>query len=555
MRIEPRILWRGLLAAALSTVLGSAYAAGHIYVPFTLANSAETLASSLWLADTDNLGNPPFQLSNQPLDGEFNSTGTNVAILDDWTYNITTHLATKVTPQLVVYGVAGKLYKANLRTIGPVQQFSSASYGELCTLTSLDERPYAATKAYVEALVEPVGSSNTCASGVGIQTWLIPANANDTVAPIVEPTNWRVLGAFTDPTDDSFVRWIVWTGNAVAAYKANFTISSTLLVGPPTGVAPTLISRVNGDAYIVSSNDNGTTHTDTFYHVSMTGSGAVATYSYADTSPCDFAGNTNVLTTAMPDPTNGILLYAEPSNTGYGVYSVPLGGGTPTPIYADASGSKCGNIAGDATSTGYVGVNESNNSTGSENALGVNETGPVTQTPVLLAGGSPMVSAAVRYTANGHFWVTVEDFSTHPVNLNVLVIDGNGTVQQNYANSRISDSLWNGFSVPGYTPGLERAMVYLFSPTGGIGSCLGGSFSAVDPVAFGNTPITGLPADTCNVLVAGWTPAGIGSVIEPAGASPIEADPASGKVYLLLGPDTTGGLFLNPETLQGYPFY
>ncbi|HEV2332369.1 MAG TPA: hypothetical protein VGV16_04335, partial [Gammaproteobacteria bacterium] len=73
--------------------------------------------------------------------------------------------------------------------------------------------------------------------------------------------------------------------------------------------------------------------------------------------------------------------------------------------------------------------------------------------------------------------------------------------------------------------------------------------------AFGNTPITGLPADTCNVLVAGWTPAGIGSVIEPAGASPIEADPASGKVYLLLGPDTTGGLFLNPETLQGYPFY
>lgn len=555
MRIESRTLWRGLLAAALSTVLGSATAANHpIYIPFTLENNAGTQAQNLWLADTANLGNPPFQLTNQVLDGPFNGSAGNIAILDDWTLNAATHLATNVQPQLVVYGVGGHLYKANLKTIAPVQQFSSGSYAELCNLIPLDQRPFAAAKAYVQALVEPVGSADTCASGTGMQTWLIPANADGTVAPTIEPQNWAVLGAFTDPTNDSFVRWIVWTGNAVAAYKANFSSSTTLLVGPPAGIAPTLIGRVDGNAYLLSGSDNGTIHTDSLYHVSMTASGLAATYSYADGSPCSTGiTTTGVITSSLPDTANGILLYTEPSSAGYGVYSVPLAGGAPTQIYADGTGSECGAIGGDSVSAGYVGVDEANVPSGFQHVLGINETGPVTQTPVFLAGGVNQF-AFLRYAIDGHFWITIQDQSMSPPALSVMVADGNGNVLATYNNARIGDDIWSGYSVPGRAPVIQRDLVYLFSPTGG-GGCHGGTLTAVDPAAFTTTSISGLPADACSVLAFGWLPASVGFVQEPAGSSPVEVDPVGGKMYTLLGPDPSGGLFLNVANIYGYPFF
>ncbi|HEV2111284.1 MAG TPA: hypothetical protein VGT99_08015, partial [Gammaproteobacteria bacterium] len=278
MRITSKNLWRGLGAAALLSAAGGAQAAGHFYVPFSLVLNTGG-SQGMWLADTDHLGNPPFELTNQVLDG----TGV---VLDDWTLNPATHLATNVQPQLVVYGVAGHLYKANLHSISPVQQFSSGSYAQLCSLTPLDERPYAAARAFVQAVVEPTGSTNTCASGVGTQTWLIPANADSSVAPTIEPANWTVLGAFTDPTDSAFVRWIVWTGNEVDAYKANFGVHSTLLVGPSAGPAPALIGRVDGNALLLAPSDSGGVHTDALYPVSMAGSGLIASYSYADGAPC-----------------------------------------------------------------------------------------------------------------------------------------------------------------------------------------------------------------------------------------------------------------------------
>ncbi len=537
MRISPRPIFCGLLAAGfmLSTV---AQAAGHSYVPFSLVlNSGGS--QGMWLADTSNLGNPPFQLSNQVLDG----TGV---VLDDWTLNPITHFATNVTPQLVVYGQGGNLYKANLKTIGPVAQFSSGSYAQLCSLTALDERPYAAAKAYVQAIVEPVGSANTCASGIGTQTWLIPASADNTVAPIMEPTNWTVLGAFTDPTDESFVRWVVWTGNAVAAYKANFNTSTTLLVGPPTGTAPSVVARQDGTILLLSAADDGTNTSNGLYRVTMSGSGLVSSYNYADTSIC-------VGTSAggMLDSTAGLVTFALPSNSGYTVNSVSLASGAPAQTYADSSGNECGAIGGDSVSGTYVGINEIDMTTGFEHVIAINEAGPSTQTPVFLAGSST-VFAFVRYTINGNFWIDSQDLSGATPVFSELVAQGNGTPVQSYANARIGDDIWSGYDPSGKTPGVERDVIYLFSPNAT--PCTGGTLVAVDPVAFTSTSISGVPADACGALAYGWQPASVGYVKEGTGSRPVEIDPVGGKMYSLLGADPTG-LFENIAILPGYPFY
>ncbi len=538
-----RLVFAGLALLAAET----ASAANHFYVPFSLTLNTGG-SQGVWLADVDHLGNPPYQITNQLLDG--NGTNSNsVAILDDWTLDPVTHLATNVQPQLFVYGTGGHLYKVNLRTIQPVQQFTNGSYQELCSLNALDERPYAAAKAYVQAVVEPVGSPNACSSGIGTQTWLIPANADNTVAPTLEPTNWSVLGAFTDPTDGSFVRWIVWTGNEVDAYKANFSTHSTLLVGPPTGPAPTVIARQDGNAVIVASSDDGTTHTDRVYHLSMSGSGAVTTFTYPDSAPCvasQLVGGFEM------DSGAGLVDLAENTATGYAVYAIPLNGGAPGLAYTDASGVKCGSILGDSTSGSFAGINESDLSTGASRVLGVNETGPSTQTPNVLAATGSSASATTRYTIDGHFWITVFDFSGPVQTFSTIVADGNGTIVQNYANARVGDDIWGGFNASGVAPSIERDVVYLFSPNAT--PCTGGTLTAVDPAAFTTTSISGVPADACSALGYGWQPASVGYVRQGTGSSPVEIDPVGGKLYFLLGTDPNG-LFTNTALLSGYPFF
>ncbi len=547
MRKPSNRLWSGIGAFALLCAADSAQAAApHVYVPFSLLDHTGFHWTGMWLADTGNLGDPPIQLTNQRLDGNVQNSSGNIAVLNDWTLNATTREATNVKAQLVVYGVGGHLYVADLHTITPVQQFSNGSYGELCTLTALDAHPFAATRSYVQAVVEPVGSTNTCASGVGTQTWLIPANATSTSAPIVEPQYWSVLGAFTNPTTGAFVRWIVWTGNEVEADTANFSSDSTLLVGPPAGPAPQVLSRLDGNAVLDSVSDDGTTHTDTLYHVSMTGSGLMSSLSYPDTSPCVING----LITAISDTSTGVVLIENNTASGYGLYSAPIAGGAVTPIYADTSGLVCGQLAGDSPSAGHVAVNVTNSSTGNAVVIGVNETGPVSQTPVAIAGSDTLL-ALVVYTINGHFWILEDDFSSGSDVFNTLVADGDGTAVQSYPNTRIRNDRWGGYFVSGQTPGLERDVVYLF---GNPGACGGGSLTAVNSSSFAATPISGLPADACVAASFGWQPATVGYVREPAGTSPIEVDPVAGKMYLLLGPDNTG-LFQSVAGVPGFPFF
>ena len=544
MRKSIRFTQGAVLAAGLASAASAAQAA-HSYIPFT-----ETLNSGgnqgLWLADTDNLGNPPYQLTNQMLDGSATTTAT-VAVLNDWTLNTSTRLATGVTPQLVVWGSGGRLYKANLRTIQPVQAFTNDSYQELCSLTALDERPYAAAKAYVQAVVEPMGSPDNCASGLGTQTWLIPASADNAVAPTLEPGNWSVIGAFTDPSDGSFLRWVVWTGNEVDAYKANFSTHTTLLVGPPAGPAPSVFADVNGDALLMVKGDDGVTHTDHLYHVSMTGSGSVAVYSYPDAGPCaagDGAGG------AVFDAAANAVAFGENTAAGYAVYVAPLSGAAPTLAYSNSSGSKCGGVSGDAFSGNYVGGVQTDTLTGDSQVIAVNISGPANQTPNLLVDGGANGAASIHYTIDGHFWIDVFDFSSGPLVRSTVVADGDGTVLQSYPGSQIGDDIWAGFVVSG--PAVQRAMVYLFSPNGT--PCTGGTLAAIDPAAFTATGISGVPADTCRVIAYGWQPASVGYFQEGTGSSPIEVDPVGGKAYQLLGTDPNG-LFTNTSALVGYPFY
>ena len=547
MRISIRFAQRAVLAAGLALGATAAQAAGHSYIPFI-----ETMNSGgnqgIWLADTSNLGNPPYQLTNQVLDGNTSLSAT-VAVLNDWTLNATTHQATGVTPQLVVWGQGGHLYKANLRNIQPNQQFSNGAYQELCSLIALDERPYAAAKAYVQAVVEPIGSANTCNSGLGTQTWLIPANADNTVAPTIEPSNWNVIGAFTDPTDGSFVRWIVWSGNEVDAYKANFTGRTTLLVGPPTGPAPNTIARQDGNAIIVAASDDGTTHTDRVYHLAMAGSALVTTLTYPDSSPCvasQSVGGEEVNSTA------GVVDLAENTATGYAVYAIPLGGAAATPAYNDASGVKCGSILGDSTSGSYFSINETDLGSGDSRVLGANEAGPSNQAPNVLVDAGTTAVANTRYTINGNFWITVFDFSGPTTAFTTVVAQGNGTILQNYSNSRIGDDIWGGFNAAGVTPAIERDVVYLFSPNAT--PCTGGTLTAIDPIAFTATNISGVPSDACSALAYGWQPASVGYFQEGTGSSAIEVDPVGGKAYQLLGTDPNG-LFTNVAVLSGYPFF
>ena len=549
MRSSIRSIVRVMLAVGVALSATAAHAAGHSYIPFTQTLNSNGSDQGLWLADVNNLGNPPYQLTNQPLDGASVSSN-NIAVLNDWTLNAATHQATGLTPQLVVWGQGGHLYKANLRSIQPVQQFTNTGYQQLCSLIALDERPYAAARAYVQAVVEPVGSGNTCASGVGTQTWLIPANADNTVAPTIEPTNWSVIGAFTDPTDGGFVRWVVWSGNEVDAYKANFSGRTTLLVGPPTGPAPAVLARQDGNMIISAASDNGTTHTDAVYHLSMTGSAAVTSFSYPDAAPC-VAANATANGVEL-DSTAGIVDVAETTATGYAVYAIPLSGGAVTQAYNDASGVHCGAILGDSTSGSYFSINESNISTNDSRVLGANEAGPSTQTPNVLydAGTSGIVTT--RYTIDGHFWITAFDFSGPSPAFTTVVADGNGTIQQTFSNSRVGDDIWGGFNAAGVAPAIERDVVYLFSPNAT--PCTGGTLTAVDPAAFTGTAISGVPADTCSALAYGWQPASVGYFQEASGGSAIEVDPVGGKAYTLLGADPNG-LFINVAQITGYPFY
>lgn len=543
MRNRLRDFLHGVLATMLLSAACSAQAAPSIYVPFSQLNLARTQYTGLWLADTGNLGAAPIQLSNQPLDG--NAGGSTVtAVLSSW--RLTAGEATNMRPQLVVFGLGGHLYKANLTGNPTVQTFSNGSYAELCSLLPLDPESYNPSTSYVQATVEPVGSTDSCASGLSVQTWLISAGADGTVAPTVEPANWLVLGAFTN-SDGSFNRWLVRDGSSVLSYIENFSSPMTLLTNLPIGSGLQVLGHLNGNFMLVSSANSSTDHFDTFYHVTPSQGNQITTLAYSLTSPCATAGFS---VAAVPDTGPHLLLISEPTDTGYAVLWAPVGGGPLSVSYLDSSGSVCAGVAGETASAGYVALNAVDLGTGTYPVLSVKETGPETQTPLVLAG-SGSVSASVTYTINGHEWIQEDDFSGSTDVLSMLVVNSDGTVLQTYGNTRLAQDLFQGFYLGGMD-NADRSYVYLYGSTNA-GSCSAGTLTAINAASFAATAIAGLPADSCMAQGYGFPPASVGDLQEPAGHSPIEIDPVGGRLYILLGP-VSNGSFINQAGVFGYPF-
>ena len=518
-----------------------AVSAAHVYIPFTNVLTETGQDQGLWLADSDHLGSPPIQVTDQLLDGP---ATFNLAVLHDWTLDPATRLATRLTPRMAVYGVGGRLFKVDLQHAGPAEQLTNGTYQELCSLLALDQRPFNESKAFVQAIVQPVGSPNTCADNLGTVTWLIPASAGARTAAIVEPAFWNVLGAFTDPADGKFVEWLVWTGTEVAAYSDDFRSHRPILTGIPQGFGPVPMLRIDSTFFLSATvvSDAGS-QTDTVFRVTPASSSVVGNFTRAASSFCNGSS-----LGSLPDRKTGKIVFTEPTDTGYALFTAPLSGGRATQIYADDSVFNCGSVAGDAISKGFAGVTVFEGLTGREHAIGVNESGPVTQTPVHLAGDANS-TADVHYTIDGHLWVDVLTLS--PVRTrSTLVVDGDGTKVLSFA-AGLSGDVVGGNAVSGDQSALQRERVYLFSAAPG--HCAGGTLSLVNPITFDSVAVDGLPADTCSVFAFGYPPASTGSVTTPGGSEPVQIDPATHRLHQL-AEASFDGTFSNLEQILFYPF-
>jgi hypothetical protein len=300
---------------------------------------------------------------------------------------------------------------------------------------------------------------------------------------------------------------------------------------------------------VLSGSSNGVSHTDNVYRITPSTGASAAALSYALSSPC--VGFTAGTTTDGP---SGLVAIAEPTDAGFAVYSLPIGGGAAATIYSDPSGTECGSSEGDSVSAGHVVLDEFDpTGINPQQIVGVGENGPSNQVPVALVTAAANQSVFAHYTIHGHVWIDVDTFPiSGPIQFSETVVDGDGTAIQNYPNARLGDDIWGGY-FQGGNPGLERDKVYLFMPNGGL-NCSGATLAAVDTGTFGSTNINGVPVDACRTLAYGWQPLSIGYVQEPGGVSAIAIDPAGGQLYLLTGPQTSG-FYTNLSYLPGYPFY
>ncbi|MGE5625674.1 MAG: hypothetical protein ACM3ZT_09015 [Bacillota bacterium] len=516
----------------------------HYYVPFTVT-LPDGRAQGLWLENTGQPGSAPVQVTSQFLDG---AGPSNAAVLDDWSYDSVQHEAVNEHPSLLVYGLGKRLYSLNLANGGKPQLFSNGTYDTLCSVVALDGQPYSSNGSFVEVFVIPVGWTGDCATGFGVQTWIIPANANANYAPTIEAHYWRVLGAFSDPNTGAFVSWIVWNSVQVEADDKNFVGRTTLLSGLPAGFGPSLVSQDGQTAFLLSTTSDGLTRTDSLFRLTPTGGAPAASFSYLQNSPC--AG---LATGSITDLPNGVLAQVEPTDTGYAVYALPLAGGVAQAIYADPSGTACGASAGDSVSAVHVVLGETNLLSGVTRVIGVSENDSADQTPAVLAAGDANTIVLAHAIVKGHVWIDV--FTTPAggsTQYSEVVADGDGTQLENYPDARLGGDGSVGFLLAG-TPALDRGVMFLFMPTGGLG-CNGATLTAVNASSFVMTNVSGVPLDACTTSTSGWRPLSLGNVQEPAGNSAVAMDPVGGRLYLLTAPQNNGN-YTNLSSATRYPFY
>jgi hypothetical protein len=514
------------------------------YQPITIYSNSGP-SQGIWLVKAQTPTDPIIQLTNQPLDG---ISSSNIATFDIWNYDTVKQEALKVSPRLLVYGLGGVLYSENLKTPGVPKQFSNGTYTQLCTLTALDGASYQKASSYLQAIVIPSGSGD-CTTGVGTQSWLIPASANKNTAPVVEPNGWNVLTAFSTLADGSFQGWVVDNGSSIELDDANFNFQSNLLTGLTSEDQVSLLGNHGSTVFISVSHNDGTTITNTVYRMTTSGADSIGSYSYAVGALCTSNGG---IGGTVIDASNDFFAFAEATDTGYSVYRASLVSGSAVALYTDASGNECGSLAGEQVSAGHVVVNEYSPVTGFNRVIGVAEAGAANQVPAIMASGDANNFPSATYIIDGHAWI--DDFNypdSGPVTFTVLVRNGDGTSVANYAGSRRIDDIWGGFRL-GDNPNIDRQVVYLFTPNST--SCSGGTVVAIDPATFGQTSISGLPSDACSIYAYGWDPTSFGNVSEPAGNSIISIDPNAGQLYILSIPQSLG-TYASTAYLPGYPFY
>ncbi|MGH8373390.1 MAG: hypothetical protein ACRETO_11765 [Gammaproteobacteria bacterium] len=515
------------------------------YQPITI-NENSGLTQGIWLVNAQSPTDPIIQLTNMPLDG---NGGNNAAIFATWNYNTAKQEALKVAPRLLVYGLNGMLYSENLKTPDVPKQFSSGTYTELCSLTALDGESYKKASSYLQAVVIPSGSGD-CTTGVGTQSWLIPASANQHTAPTVETFGWKVLTAFATLADGAFQGWVVDNGSSVELDDANFNFQSNLLTGLASGDQVSILAGHGSIIFVLLSRTVGSTTTNTIYRMTTSGAASIGSYSYDASATCVVSGGVGG---SIIDAGNDFLAFAEPTNSGYSIYRASLVSGSAVALYTDASGNECGALPPEEVSAGHVVVNEVSPTTGTSRVIGVAETGAPDQIPAILATGDANTYLSATYVIDGHAWIDDYQFpDSGPVVYSELVRNGDGTSVATYPGSRRIDDIWGGFHL-GDNPGIDRQVVYLYTPNN-TDACNGGTLAAIDPVTFGLTPISGLPSDACAVLAYGWDPTSFGHVLEPGGDSIIAIDPNAGQLYVLSIPQSLGS-FASMSYLPGYPFY
>jgi hypothetical protein len=393
----------------------------------------------------------------------------------------------------------------------------------------------------------PSGTGD-CTSGAGTQSWLIPTTANKHTPPIIEPNGWNVLGAFANLSDGTFQGWLVNNGSGVELDYANFNFQANLITGLAAGDKVSVIASHGLSQFVLVSSTSGSITTDTVYRTTTGGAAAIGSYGYSAAAVCA----TNGVGSAVIDAGNGLLAFAEPDNSGYSIYRAGLTSGNAVALYTDDTGNDCGTLPPEEVSAGHVIVNEYSPVDGSSRVIGVAESGAANQAPVILASGDANTYLSANYVIDGHAWIDDFQYSgTGTVTFSELVRDGDGTSVATYTGSRRIDDIWGGFHL-GDNPGIERQVVYLFTPNST--DCSGGTLVAIDTATFGQTPISGLPGDTCSVTAYGWDPTSFGGVSEPGGNSIIAIDPNAAQLYVLSIPQSLG-TYGSMAYLPGYPFY
>lgn len=515
------------------------------YQPITIyENNGQS--RGIWLVNGRHPTNPIIQITSATLDG---TASLNAGIFATWQYRSARQEAVRVAPRLLVYGLGGRLYSEDLLNPGVPQQFSSGSYSQLCSLKALDGQPYQDTTSYLQAVVIASGSGD-CTAGSGTQTWLIPASADSSTVPVIEPAGWNVLTALAGLSDGSFHGWVVDNGSSIELDDAAFNYQSTLLSGYGTDDKVSLLANHGLTVFLDVLHTASATATDTVYRTTASGSASIGSFSYSTVSVC----GTNFLAGgAVIDAGNNLLAFAEPTDSGYSVYRANLASGSATALYTDASGTECGIVNLEEVSANHVIVNEGSPTTGYSRVIGVSESGAADQVPAVLASGDAETYVSSPYIINGHVWIDDYQYpSSGPITYSELVRNGDGSVVATYTGSRRIDDIWGGFHF-GDSPQIDRQVVYLYTPNSTT-DCNGGTLQEIDPATFVSTEISGVPDDTCGVLAYGWSPTSFGHIRESGGDSILAIDPGAAQLYILSIPQSLG-TYTSMSYLPGYPFY